>query len=125
MTSITTINAKKKTLLARAGDIALPKITQIAFGDGGVDETGAIIDLEENQVNLNNEIYRKDIAKHEVISGTQIQYYCELLEDELAGRQISEIALVDAEGDLVAIKHFKSKSKDGDFSFLFKVNDTM
>ena len=97
MKSITTIIAKKKILLARAGDIILPKITQIAFGDGGVDETGAIIELEESQTDLNNEIYRKEIAKHDVISDTQIQYCCELLEDELADSYISEIALVDAE----------------------------
>ncbi len=41
------------------------------------------------------------------------------------GENISELALVDSEGDIVTIKNFRIKQKDGDFSFTFKVNDTM
>lgn len=59
------------------------------------------------------------------MNDTQVRYYCKLTESELAGYKISELALVDSEGDIVSIKNFREKEKDGDFSFTFMVNDTM
>ncbi|MBO5093924.1 MAG: phage tail protein [Lachnospiraceae bacterium] len=125
MAEITTIAAKKKILLARAGMGQVQQIVEMAFGSGGVDEDGNVITPAEEQMNLNNEIYRKEITDIEVVSDTKIKYCCELSEDELAGSRISELALVDAEGDIVTIKNFAPKEKDNDFTFTFKVNDAM
>lgn len=123
--AITTNSAKKKMLLARAGKQALPVITQMVFGTGGVDAQGEVVEPQEGQDQLCQEIYRKDIDAVEVVSDTKIRYICTLEESELVGAEISEIALADAEGDLVAIKTFMAKGKDGDFKMVFKVNDTM
>lgn len=123
--AITTTIAKKKMLLARAGQQELPAITQMAFGSGGVNVAGEVLEPSEGQQELREEIYRKDIDKIEVISDTQIKYYCTLDENELVDKDISEIALVDADGDLVTIKNFKAKGKDSDFEMTFKINDTM
>lgn len=123
--AITTTIAKKKLLLARAGQQELPGIRQMVFGSGGVNISGDVLEPEPGQRNLNKEIYRKNIEKVEVVNDTQITYYCTLEEDELINKDISEIALADAEGDLVTIKNFKAKGKDSDFKFVFKVNDTM
>ncbi len=117
--AVTTLMAKKKMLLARAGAAALPPIQKM------VDADGTVIEPESEQETLKNELYRKDITKYEIISDTQIAYYCHLTESELMGENISELALVDSEGDVVTIKNFRVKQKDGDFSFTFKVNDTM
>lgn len=125
MEAITTLAAKRKILLARAGELQLPKIVKMAFGNGGVDSDGNLIGLTEDQQNLNNEIYRKKIAMHEIVNDTQIRYICEIGEEELVGEKISELALVDEDEDLITIKHFTEKEKDNDFSFVFKVNDTM
>lgn len=125
MSAITTIAAKKKIILARAGEAQVARIVQMAFGDGGVDADGNIIELSEDQQQLNHEIYRKEIAVHEIVNDTQVKYICELGEDELTEKKISELALVDEDGDLVTIKHFAAKEKDNDFSFAFKVNDSM
>lgn len=125
MEAITTMAAKEKILLARAGEIQLPKIVKMAFGNGGVDADGNLVTILDGQQELNNEIYRKNIAAHEIISATQIKYTCELEEEELVGEKISELALVDEDGDLVTIKHFTEKEKDSDFAFAFKVKDTM
>ena len=46
--AITTIKSKRKMLLARAGAATLPPITKMAFGNGGVDAGGAVIELTEN-----------------------------------------------------------------------------
>ncbi len=123
--AITTDSAKKKMLFARAGKQTLPSITAMVFGSGGVDADGNVIEPKAGQEQLTQEIYRKDIDKVEVVSDTQVRYYCTLEENELAGEEISEIALADSDGDLVAIKNFMAKGKDGDFKMVFKVNDTM
>ncbi len=123
--AVTTILAKKKMLLARAGFQSLPKITQMAFGDGGADSGGEALDPGETQQELNHELCRKDIDEVEIISDTKIRYRCVLGEDELQNQQISELALVDADGDLLTVKNFKPKGKDSDFIFKFEINDTM
>ncbi|MCX4298080.1 MAG: phage tail protein [Lachnospiraceae bacterium] len=123
--AITTIAAKKKMLLARAGKINLPPIKQMAFGSGGTNADGEVLELDKEQQELHNELCRKDIDTIEIISDTRIRYNCIINENELAGESISEMALVDADGDLLTIKNFKDKGKDSDFSFTFKVNDTM
>ncbi len=123
--AITTTIAKKKMLLARAGQQELPAITQMVFGSGGVNLAGEVLEPSEGQQELNEEIYRKDIEKVEIVSDTQIRYYCTLNENELIDKDISEIALADADGDLVTIKNFKAKGKDSDFQMTFKINDTM
>lgn len=123
--AITTPEAKKKMLLARAGEQELPPIRQMVFGTGGVDIEGTVLEPEEGQQELKEEVYRKDIEKIENVSSTQIRYTCTLEENELIGKDISEIGLADAEGTLVMIKNFKAKGKDSDFIMIFKIDDTM
>lgn len=123
--AITTTIAKKKMLLARAGQQELPVITQMVFGTGGVNLAGEVLEPAEGQQELKEEIYRKDITKVEIVSDTKITYYCTLDEDELVDKDISELALADADGDLVTIKNCKAKGKDSDFILTFKINDTM
>jgi len=123
--AVTTTVAKKKMLLARAGEKPLPKIAQMAFGCGGANAQGEAMEPSEGQGSLKDELIRKDIEKHEAVSDTQVKYFCTLEEGELAGESISEIALVDAEGDLVAIKNCAPKVKDDDWKMTFIVSDTM
>lgn len=103
----------------------MPKIVKMAFGDGGVTSGGTIITPAENQISLNHEIGRYDITEHTVVSDTQVTYYCKLDESMLNGKEISELALVDEDGDLLTIKNFAAKGKDSDFVFTFAVSDTM
>lgn len=120
---IITLNARRKMLCARAGTIQLPKIVGFAFGDGGVDVGGNVIAPNEQQSGLNSELLRKPIDKCTMISDTTCRYECTLGVDELVGEKISEIALYDAEDDLVAIKTFSSKGKDDDFEMTFQIDD--
>ena len=125
MDAVTTKLAKKKILLARAGDLALPKITQMAFGSGGVDERGIVLQPTEDQRTLNNEIGRYEILEHKAVSDTQVTYYCKIGEEDLNGSSISEIALVDEAGDIVAIKNFKAHEKDKTIVYTFTIDDMM
>lgn len=121
-TTVTT-KAKKKMLQARAGIAALPKITGMAFGTGGVNESGAIIPHSAEQNLLHKEVLRKAIDGYEVVSDTKIRYSCTLAENELAGVYISECGLYDADGDMVAMKSFMKKGKDGDMEAVFECED--
>lgn len=115
--------ARKKMVQARAGDIILPKIVGMAFGEGGVDESGNVIPTTEEQAALNKEIYRKEIDGHSFVSETTCRYECTLAETELAGKYISEAALYDADGDILCIKSFSMKGKDSDMSMTFTLDD--
>lgn len=118
-----TIKAKKKMLEARAGIANLPKITGMAFGTGGVDGNDVIIPHSAEQATLHNEVLRKAVDKYEVVSDTKIRYTCTLGVEELAGVYISECGLYDADGDMVAMKAFMRKGKDGDMEAVFECED--
>ena len=111
---IITVTARKNMVRARAGEIQLPKIVGFVFGDGGVDESGNIIPLSETDSTLGNELLRKKYDGYE----------CTLTEEELAGKEISEIGLYDANGDIVNIKRFSAKGKDADLAMTFWIKDT-
>lgn len=122
---IITKKARKKLVRARAGDITLPKVVGMAFGDGGVDEGGQIIAPTEDQDALKNELLRKAIDGYQVIDEepATVRYKCTLLENELAGKNISELALYDSDNDLVCIKTFSKKGKDDDIEITFSLDD--
>ena len=120
---VITKKARMKLVKARAGDMALPTIAGMAFGDGGVDSSGAVIAPTENQTALNHEIYRKAVSGHTFPEDTTCRYECTLGFDELAGKEISELALYDADGDIVGIKTFTRKGKDDDVEQTYWLDD--
>lgn len=120
---IITKKARENMVKARAGALALPKITGMAFGDGGVDAEGVVIKPAEDQAELVNELFRKEINGFEFVEDTTCRYTCTLSEPELAGEDISEIGMYDENGDIACIKNFKAKGKDGDMEMTFTLDD--
>lgn len=102
--------AKMSEATHTTGKIA--KAKWIALGDGGVDGQGAIITPLAENVQLNHEVIRKEYASSTQISDTAYEYTILLEEDELIGTYISEMALIDAEGDVIAFSNFLAKGKD-------------
>lgn len=126
MDAIVTKVARQKMIKARAGVADLPKITGFAFGDGGVDDGGHVKTPTEDQTSLNNELLKKVIDDYEISEdGLSCKYTCTLGKTELADEEISEIALYDADNDLVAIKNFLPKGKDDDLEMTFEIDDSM
>lgn len=115
--------AKKKMLQARAGVAPLPKIVGMAFGNGGVNAGGAVVQHSPDQNALHSELLRKQIDGYTVVSDTLVRYACTLAAEELAGEYISELALYDADGDIVCSKSFMKKGKDGDIPTTYEVDD--
>ena len=122
---VITKKSRQKLVKARAGAITLPKVTGMAFGNGGVDSNGNIITPAETQEGLANELYRKEIDSYEFPEGTDTtcRYECTLTETELAGEEISEIGLYDEEGDIICIKNFARKGKDDDVEQTYVLDD--
>ena len=120
---IITLNGRKKLAQARAGEITLPKVKGMVFGDGGIDEDGNVLAPTERQTGLRHELYRKVIDGYSFPSDTACRYECTLTESELPGADISEIGLYDEEGDVICIKSFKVKGKDDDLEMIFHIDD--
>lgn len=115
--------ARNKMLKARAGELSFPQITGMAFGTGGVDASGNPIIPTRGMTALRNEIFRKEIDGYEFISDLVCRYACTLAKAECVGKSISEIAMIDADGDVVAIKSFLAKGKDDDMQVTFQIDD--
>ena len=122
--AVVTKTARIKMLKARAGEITLPAISGMAFGNGGVDSEGNVINPSTEQTELNSELLRKPVDGHKFISETSCRYPCTLAPEELAGESISEIGLYDTDGDLIAVKNFSPKGKDDDLEMTFNIDDT-
>lgn len=121
--AVVTLIAKKKMIRARAGEIALPKVVGMAFGSGGVDASLNVITPTETQTALNKELFRKEIDGYTFLSDSKCRYECTLENDELSGVYISEVALYDEDGDLIAIKNFMRKGKDADIEMTMQMDD--
>lgn len=121
MNSRVTAAARAKLARARTGEAVLPKVAGMAFGDGALDEQGEVkTPIGEG---LYHEIYRKVIDGYEAVSETCYRYSCTLQEKELTGKALNEIALYDADGDIILMKSFTSKGKDEDMQMVFSIDD--
>lgn len=102
---------------------SMPKITHIAFGDGGVNSSGEPIQPNESQSALTNELARYLIDGVSYPLETTARYTVTIPEDMLVGEKISEMALVDADGVLCAIRTMFVKQKDDKVKFTFEFDD--
>lgn len=98
-------------------------ITQIAFGDGGVTELGEPIMPVETQTELKNEFCRYDVGEISYPIETTARYSVTIPKQEQAGHRFNEMALVDSDGTLCAIKTMYTKQKDADVAFTFEFDD--
>lgn len=122
--SIITNTGKSKMVKARAGMLEnLPVIQGMVFGDGACDGTTIRAPLSTD-TNLQNELLRQNIDSKELQSdGISVLYKCVLDADTLAGENINEIGLYDSDGDIISIKSFSNKGKDGDMKMIFSIVD--
>lgn len=122
-TSITTKIAKEKLIKARCGEKSLPKVMKMAFDNGGTNESNEPLEIDLDQASLNSELSRKNIDGYNIASYNKCEYYCTLTEQELVNEKITEVALIDEEDDVIAIRNFKAKYKDNDMQLRFFIED--
>lgn len=109
--------------ITRGAVETIPKITHIAFGDGGIGEDGQPLQPEETQQALHHEIKRYAIDSVSTPVDTTNRYSVTIPETDLAGANISEMALIDEDGVFAAVKNFLPKGKDEDVRFTFEFDD--
>ena len=116
---------RRKLCRSHAGDQALPAITQMAFGSGGVDADGNVIETTGTETALKTELLKKNLDSHKYTDDkeTACRYTVRLGKSELANQNISEQGLFDADGDLIAYKAFMPKGKDDDMEFIFDMDE--
>jgi hypothetical protein len=91
---------------------SIAKIKWIALGTGGVDANREVTEPSPKKTGLNNEVLRREYTSATQKSDTCYEYELKLGELEFVGTYFSEIALVDEDGDAVALLHFLEKGKD-------------
>lgn len=101
----------------------MAKISHIALGDGGVSEDGTVIQPNEEQTALTHEIGRYPVDTPTFPITTTVRYAVTVPENDLAGKSISELGLMDANGKLVAVRNCSPKIKDADEEFTFVFDD--
>ena len=126
--TIITIKRREQLCLITSGAITtLPPVRMIAFGDGGVDSEGNPIPpaIDANRLNselgrypLDSIVYPLDPAPR-----TTARYTATIPVNDLVSASISEAALVDAAGELCAIKTMYVKRKDNGVTFTFTFDD--
>ncbi len=109
--SVITKIRRKKMAEASHTTGSIARISHIALGSGGVTEDGAVITPLAENVQLNNEIVRKPCTLSQKVSDTAYAYSIRLEKNELVGSYISEMALIDEDGDVAAFSNFLSKGK--------------
>ncbi len=120
--TVVTLIGREKLAKARAGVAALPPITKIAFGTGGVDGSNIPIVHSNLVTGLTTEVLRKDVTIANPVATTN-RYSGSLGKTELTDAEISEIGLFDAEDDLIAIRTFTKKKKDLGIEMIFEMDD--
>lgn len=122
--SIITKYRRVKLAQVTAGVITtIPKIKYIALGDGGVDASGEPIAPTVDQIALTNELLRMEVDPPTFPIETTVRYSITLPRTEYAGYKFNEMALVDANNQLCAIKTMYTKQKDDDVIFTFEFDD--
>ncbi|MBC5745103.1 phage tail protein [Lachnospiraceae bacterium MD308] len=120
--SVITNIARQKMAKARYDGTPIEKVKYIALGDGGVNEAGEVIYPLPENVKLKNELIRKEYNSCTKISETSYEYIIELGPMELAGKFISEAALIDEAEDVIAFSNFLAKGKD-ETEVIFSIRD--
>ena len=126
MAETSIITKKRRILLCQITSGAmttLSKITHIALGTGGVDGDGEPLTPSDLQTALNNPIGQYEIEPVDYPEETTARYTITVPEHELVGEKISEAGLIDAEGNLCAIKNMYVKQKDEGVTFTFTFDD--
>lgn len=112
---------RKKIAAHMTGVGILAPAKYIAFGDGGHKSDGTVLPASEKQTALNHEVMRKLLG--EIIQEDELSFTAKgtIEKNELLGVAISEAAIVDADGDCIAVKNYPPKVVGEDESYAIAI----
>jgi hypothetical protein len=115
MSDAITLDAFRARLAAHmAGEAPAPAVAFMAFGDGGHNADGTAKPVDAARNALFHERLRKPVASVSRPQPTYVEAKGVIAESELVGVTVSEAALVDAAGNMIAMKTFAPKVKEAD-----------
>lgn len=114
--------AKRKMLRSRFDGETTCAIAGFVFGIG-LGSDGKAYTPDEDQTELRNEIVRKPLDNKTRVNDGCYRYTGMLNELEGNGQYISEIGLIDEDGDIVCIKTFDKKIKNKEAEMTFRIDD--
>lgn len=122
---ITTKIGLKKLCKAHAGVITLPPITKMVWGKGGLDEGGDPKNVTGDETELSALLLEKEIDGYDFVNEAETSccYHATIQEEELVGEAISEVGLVDSEGDLVRYKTMTAFIKPDDVALQYDLTE--
>ncbi len=105
---------REKIAAHMAGKGTLKPIAYMAFGVGGHREDGSVIPPSEKQTALNDERLRKPLTVITQEDTLSVTGRAVIEKSEMNELPLSEAALVDADGAMIAVKNFAPKVKEAD-----------
>ena len=109
---LSTFRKRLASFMAGKGELAPIKF--MAFGDGGHDSHNVAISPLESDTELKHELLRKPLALIRQEDEFSVTGKGAVEPTELVGEYVSEAALIDANGKIIAIKTFAPKIKEAD-----------
>lgn len=114
MYDVTMSAYRAKIAQAVGSGTALPKITTVVIGTGGVDANGNPIQPADGETHLYNQVLSKPPSSVTYPSSTQVQFTVTINPGDLpAGTKINEIGLIDSAGTFAEHSTFYTKQTDG------------
>ena len=115
---ITTTKVGRAKFAAAHQTGVLPKITHLAFGNGGhAPATGKPIAVDDNRTTVPGQFATLRPVSSVTANGMVCTIVGRLDYAHEVGQIVSTCGLIDADGDLIAYKNFSPKSKDADTRF--------
>jgi hypothetical protein len=122
MYDVTTNVYRQKISQAVAGAIALPTISTVVIGTGGVDGSGDPLTPAATDTGLYHQVLSKPVSGVTYPTSTSVQFSITVNPNDLpANTPINEIGLFDNAGDFVTHSTFYSKATDGSTTMTFNV----
>lgn len=103
---------RKKIAQATHSVGKIATVAQIALGTGGVDGSGNVKTPAGSATKLTAEVIRRAYTASEKVDDACYEYALVLAENECVGSKISEMMLIDSEGDPICFLNFLPKQKD-------------
>lgn len=106
-----TLSKIAKTRFAQAlnGTGSFPVIKMAAIGDGGINGDGDVRIALPEDISLHHELLRKEITAVTPLNESRYRYEIIIEKEELPGQEISELALIDDEGNIFYTECFSPK----------------
>jgi len=92
--------------------LSLKRAAYVVFGDGGNDANNKATLPDAGSIKLNNELLRKNIASSYFDNAFSCSFVASIEKTELNGKLISEIGVLDTDGELIALQHIDAVPKD-------------